>query len=44
MMMQQPQIDYEAVRQDLKVKASILFTYFAIVRAVPYVIDALSSK
>lgn len=42
--MMQPQIDYAAVRQDLKVKAVLLVTYLAIVRAAPLVIDAIAGN
>jgi len=41
MMMQAPQIDYDVVRQDVKMKAGILLTYFAVIRAAPIVIDAI---
>jgi len=43
MMMQQPQVDYERFFADLKVKAGALFAYFAVVRAAPFVIDAMVS-
>jgi len=44
MMQQQQKVDYELVKKDVKLKAGMLFTYFAIVRVAPWVIDIVSSK
>lgn len=43
MQLQMPQVDYALVRQDMKIKAGMLLTYLAVVRALPFLVDGVSA-